>query len=54
MGIAVQGWKMLGVVPPENGPVRKELVRVKDLIFSLDEPDFKLVGNSDNTAADFI
>jgi hypothetical protein len=54
MGIAMQGWKMWGVVPPDNGPVRKELVRVNDLIFSLDKPDFQLVGNSDNATADFI
>jgi len=39
VGEALEDWKMRGIVPADNGPVGKELVRIDNFLLCLDEPD---------------
>ena len=41
---SLQGREMRGIVPAQQGPIGKELVRVEDLLLGLDEPEIQLIG----------
>ena len=45
---------MRGIVPAQQGPIGKELVRVEDLLLGLDEPELQLIGRPEEPTADFI
>ncbi len=54
VGEALEGWKMRSIVPPDEGLIGKELVRVKKLLFGSDDPDLQPVSWPEELTADSI
>jgi len=52
LGEAGQDREMWGIVPADDGSVRKELVRIEEILCRLDKPDLQVIRRSEELTAD--